>query len=93
VDLNEYAAKDKKYTIAAIPITTRRFGPSGSLKNKKITLEHTMDVMPRISRGVFFDLKCIFILYQTYKLPVWDNVGTVISGKTGQGCKLMLKHL
>lgn len=59
-ELNKYAAKDKKYTTIATPITTRRLGPSGSLKNKNITLEHTIDVIPRISSDVFFDLKYIF---------------------------------
>lgn len=58
--LNKHIAKDKKYIITAIPITTRRFGPSGSLKKKNITLEHTTDVIPNISSGIFFDLKYIF---------------------------------
>jgi hypothetical protein len=61
--LNKYATKDKKNTITAVPITTRRFGPSGSLKNKNITLEQTMDVMPRIISEVFFDLRYIFSNY------------------------------
>jgi hypothetical protein len=47
--------------IAAIPITTSKFGPSGSLKRKNITLEHRMDVIPKISNEVLFDLKYIFV--------------------------------
>ena len=48
--------------ITAIPITTSKFGPSGSLKNKNITLEHAIDVIPKISNEVFFDLKYIFVI-------------------------------
>lgn len=65
-ELNKYIAKDKKYMITAIPITTSRFGPSGSLKNKNITLEHIIDVMPKISSEVFFDLKYIFSNYTSF---------------------------
>src|SRR5262249_27418473 len=35
---------------AAIPVTTRRFGPSGSWKNANIILEHTTAVIARISK-------------------------------------------
>jgi len=63
--LNKYTAKDKKYIIAAIPTTTRRFGPSGSLKNKNISLEHTIAVIPRNISEVFFDLKYIFYTLAT----------------------------
>lgn len=49
--------------IAAMTITTRRFGPSGSLKNENITLEHAMDVIPKISNDVFFDLRYMFCNY------------------------------
>ena len=59
---NTYAVRDKKYRIAAIPITISKFGPSGSLKSENSTLEHTMDVTPRISNKVFFDLKSIFAI-------------------------------
>ena len=59
---NKYTAKDKKYTITAIPITTNKFGPSGSLKNKNITLEHTIDVTPKMSNGIFFDLKYMYVI-------------------------------
>ncbi len=54
-------AKDKKYTIAAITVTTRRFGPSGLLKKKNIILEHTIAVMPKMSSEIFFDLKYILL--------------------------------
>jgi hypothetical protein len=60
-ELNKYIGKDKKYIIAAIPVTTRRFGPSGSLKNKNSTLEQMIAVIARISSEIFFDLK--YILY------------------------------
>jgi hypothetical protein len=46
--------KDKEYIITAITVTIKRFGPSGSLKNENITLEHTRDVIPKISSEVFF---------------------------------------
>jgi hypothetical protein len=58
-DLDEYASKDRKYTIIAIPITTRRFGPSESLKKTNMILDNTMDVMPKIIKEVFFDLRFI----------------------------------
>lgn len=60
---NRYVIKDKKYMIAANPITMRRFGPSESLKNKNIILEHVIAVIPKTSNVVFSDLKYIFIVY------------------------------
>jgi hypothetical protein len=61
--VNKYISTDKKYTITAIPVTTRRFGPSGSLINKNMPLEHTIAVMARISNKIFFDLKSIFVIF------------------------------
>jgi hypothetical protein len=58
--LNKYIARDKKYMITAITVTIRRFGPSGSSKDNSIILEHIIDVMPKISDEIFFDLKYIF---------------------------------
>jgi hypothetical protein len=58
-ELNKYIVKDKKYMITAIPITTSRFGPSGSLKHKNINLESKTDVTNKISNDIFFDLKYI----------------------------------
>ena len=58
----KYANRDKKYTTTAIPITMSRFGPSGSLKKKNISLEHTMAVIPKIINEVFFDVKYIFVI-------------------------------
>ena len=58
--LNKYDDKDTTYTIAAITITMRRFGPSGSLKDRNIILEQAIDVIPRMNSEVFFDLKYIF---------------------------------
>jgi len=57
--INKYAPKDKKYRIAAIPVTTSKFGPSGSLKNTNIILEHASAVIANISSEVFFDVKYI----------------------------------
>ena len=48
--------------IAAIPITTSKFGPSGSLKNKNSALEHKIAVIPKISKEICFDLKYIFVI-------------------------------
>ncbi len=45
--------------IVAITTTTRRFGPSGSLKNRNIAREHTRDVMPKMSKEDLFDLRFI----------------------------------
>ncbi len=49
--------------ISAIPITTTKFGPSGSLKRENIIFESTIDVIPNIINEVFFDLE--FILFFT----------------------------
>ncbi len=43
-------------------MTMSKFGPSGSLKNENIALEHAIDVMPNIINEIFFDLKCIFVI-------------------------------
>lgn len=58
--------------IAAITATTKRFGPSGSSKKKNIALEHTIAVIPKITKVNFFDLKYILviILYQIF-LGMW----------------------
>src|SRR5678815_3927662 len=61
--MNDHTIKDAKYRITANPVTTRRFGPSGSLKRKNNTLEHTRDVMPRISNEAFFDLKSMISFF------------------------------
>ncbi len=62
-NLNTYAVKDKKYTKTAIPVTIRRFGPSGSLNKKKSARENTMAVTARIRNEIFFDSKFIHSLY------------------------------
>ena len=67
---NRYATKDKKYTIAAVTKTIKRFGPSGSLKNANITLEHTRAVIPRMISDVFFDVKYIFFDYSAGGLGI-----------------------
>jgi hypothetical protein len=58
----KYAATDKKYMIIAVTTTMSKFGPSGSLKSENKSLEQTRDVIPKISNGVFFDLKCIWVI-------------------------------
>ena len=57
-----YTARDKTYMITAIPITISKFGPSGSLKKKNISLEHAIDVIPKISNEIFFELKPIVVI-------------------------------
>jgi hypothetical protein len=54
-ELNTYASKDTQNMIAAAPITTSKFGPSGSLKSKNITLDNVKAVMPKMSNEIFFD--------------------------------------
>ena len=56
---NKYPSKDKTYTVTANTVTMSKFGPSGSLRNEKNALEHTIAVIPNISNEVFFDLKSI----------------------------------
>lgn len=46
--------KDKRYRTAANPITISKFGPSGSLKNANIALEHTTEVKAKINSAPFF---------------------------------------
>ena len=60
---NKYTTKvDKTYTITAIPMTMSKFGPSGSLKNQNIALEHAIAVIAKISNEVLFDLKFIVVI-------------------------------
>ena len=56
---NIYGGKDKIYISAAVTITTSKFGPSGSLKDRSIILESRMDVTPRAIKDMVFE---IFIL-------------------------------
>lgn len=58
----EDSAQDARYMIVAIPITTRRFGPSGSLKNTNIARENIRAVTPRMSSEVFFDAVCMVVM-------------------------------
>lgn len=59
--LNAYTAKENTYMIIAIRITTKRFGPSGSLKNKNIDREHITAVMLKMSSEILLDLKYIAV--------------------------------
>lgn len=61
-DRREYITKDRRYTTAATPMTTGRFGPSGSLRNRNSTREHTIDVTLKMSNEVLFDLGYIAIV-------------------------------
>jgi hypothetical protein len=61
--VNEYTAKDTAYKSAASTITINRFGPSGSLKNANIALEHTIAVIARIISAALFDSIYILIIY------------------------------
>jgi hypothetical protein len=54
---------------AAITVTISKFGPSGSLKSANITLEHTIDVIAKISSETFFDMKYIFVII--LEIYVW----------------------
>lgn len=60
--VNEHAAKDAKYRITAMTIIMSRFGPSGSLKDKNIVLEHAIAVMPKIINEAFFDVKYMLVI-------------------------------
>ena len=72
----KYAVKDKKYTITAIPITMSKFGPSGSLKNENIALEHATDVIPKISNEAFFELSIFVIILENSLAALYDQVRT-----------------
>jgi hypothetical protein len=48
--------------IVAATITTKRFGPSGSLKNKNIVLEQTIDAIAKISNEIFFEMRYIILI-------------------------------
>jgi hypothetical protein len=59
--MREYVPKDKKNIIAANPIITTRFGPSGSLEKENSIIEHIIDSIPKIIHRLIFDLKYIFV--------------------------------
>ena len=56
-DRDANANRDTKNKIAANTTTMSRFGPSGSLINANVALEHNNAVIPRISNETVFDLK------------------------------------
>ena len=57
-----------------------KFGPSGSLKKENIALENAMDVIPRMSSEVLFDLKYMFvIILEIHLLVVWMMLEPVYS--------------
>jgi len=58
--LSKYAVKDRKYITAAITVTISRFGPSGSLKNANMALEHRIAMTPKIISEVLFEVRFIF---------------------------------
>jgi hypothetical protein len=73
--MNDHTSNDEKYRITASPVTTSKFGPSGSLNRKNNVLEHTSAVIPSVSNDVFVDVKDIvvmsIILYnKKYSIPI-----------------------
>jgi ribosomal protein S3AE len=63
--VSKKTTKDKKYTIVAITVTIRRFGPSGSSKKKNIVREQMREVIARINNEIFFDVRYILSNYIT----------------------------
>jgi len=76
-ELNAYAVRDTRYTIAAATITTSKFGPSESLKRKNSTLENTMAVIPKMRSERFFDVKRILVIALSL---TWDEAETLPLG-------------
>lgn len=72
--------------MAAVTITTRRFGPSGSSINKNNVREHMSDVTPKTMRKVLFELYFIkvsipkFNYIKSYVLPevLTDNLISIV---------------
>lgn len=60
-DFHEYATSDSAYTIAPATTTTKRFGPSGSLKNENMARELSRAVIARMVSETFFDVKFIVL--------------------------------
>lgn len=55
----EFRPKDKKYSMDAVTSVTRRFVPSGSLKEKNSILERITE--DKINSEVFFRRVCIYV--------------------------------
>src|SRR6516162_5480160 len=72
--MNDHTSNDEKYRIAASPVTTSKFGPSGSLKKKNNVLEHTTAVIPSVSNDVFFDAKDIAVMWRLYNKKYSTNI-------------------
>ena len=72
--MNDHTSNDEKYRITASPVTTSKFGPSGSLNRKNNVLEHMSAVIPSVSNDAFFDVKdivVISVLYiNKYSIPI-----------------------
>src|SRR4029077_39024 len=78
---------------AAIPVTTRRFGPSGSWKNANIILEHTTAVIARISKELFLKLTCMRVwprlrMIRSYRSRGYRSLSSSLR-RSGYGCALM----
>jgi hypothetical protein len=56
-----YITRDKKYTITAVTVTMRRFGPSGSSKKKNIVREQMREDAMRVRRGILEEEEGIVI--------------------------------
>ncbi|WP_143065179.1 hypothetical protein [Mucilaginibacter gossypiicola] len=59
---NVYAVHDNKYTTSAATATIKGFGPSGSLKKRKSSLEQTIAATAKIINEIVFDLKYRFAM-------------------------------
>ncbi len=54
---NRSTNKDGMNIINAIPTTTNKFGPSGSLMKKKTILDKTRDVTAKMRNEVFLSMR------------------------------------
>jgi hypothetical protein len=76
-ELGTYPSRDTTYSNTAAPITTTRFGPSGSLKSENSTLESTIAVTPKMRSDIFFDLEYIVVsIVEIHQLAMWNDLAT-----------------
>jgi ABC-type transporter Mla maintaining outer membrane lipid asymmetry ATPase subunit MlaF len=69
----------------AVTTTTKRLGPSGSLKKKNIILEHIREVVAKISGKIFFEGECIAPVYSKELENVLTNLILYVAGVQGLG--------
>ena len=85
--MNDHTSNDEKYRITASPVTTSKFGPSGSLNRKNNVLEHMSAVIPSVSNDVFFDVKDIVVISILY-----NNKYSILIILSGRGrCERSVK--